>query len=182
MNHWIGLKHILSYLNTSKDRGITYGKRSIQHNPNQMYCYADADYANDEETRRSRTGFVTLLNGGAVTWRSHLQRCVSLSSTEAEYNSASEACKEVLWCRQLLQEIHEPQETTIIFEDNSSCINIANNPIADIRTKHIQIKTHHIRECIANGEVNLQKISTNDQLADVLTKNISAEQFHTLHE
>ena len=174
---WQGVKYLLSYLNTTRDRGIKYmASQSI----NQIEVYCDADYANDKTSRRSRTGYVTLLNNGAVSWRSHLQQRVSLSSTEAEYYAASEGCMEAAWFRQFLSEIGRPQSRVNLFEDNQSTICLANNPVADFKTKHIEIRHHYMRECVAYGELVMVKIHTNEQIADLLTKNLPSVSFHHL--
>jgi hypothetical protein len=84
----------------------------------------------------------------------------SLSSTEAEYYAASEAAKEALWFRQMMSEMGFEQERTIIYEDNTSCINLANNPVADAKTRHIDIRHPHIRDCVNRGLIKLEKINT----------------------
>lgn len=178
-NHWSGLRHIVSYLNETRDRGIKFGP--VQRSKlNQVEIYCDSDYAGDTTTRRSRTGFLAMMNGGPIAWKSHLQTRVSLSSTEAEYYAASEGCIESLWFKQVLDEIGLPQHTTTIYEDNTSCINLANNPIADNRTKHIEVKHHHLRQCVREKLVKMEKINSSSQLADVFTKNVTGERFREL--
>jgi hypothetical protein len=150
INHWKGAKLVLSSLNITRDRGRTYGRKEEYQSKNQIYVYCDANYGRDE-TRRSRTGYITIMNGGAISWKSQLQVDYSLSSTEAEYYAASEAAKEALWFRQMMSEMGFEQERTIIYEDNTSCINLANNPVADAKTRHIDIRHHHIRDCVNRG-------------------------------
>jgi hypothetical protein len=90
----------------------------------QLQLYVDADYASDKGSRRSVSGSVFMING-PICWTSRRQSCVSLSSTEAEYISASSACQEMVWCRRLLQEIGLFQTTTLMFEDNQAAIALA---------------------------------------------------------
>jgi hypothetical protein len=95
--HWKAPRDILRYLNGTKDVGIVFKKDTGNF---QGYC--DADYAGDIDTRRSTTGYVFLLNGGAVSWSSKLHHTVAVSTAEAEYMSAADAVKETLWLRKLL--------------------------------------------------------------------------------
>jgi hypothetical protein len=133
--------------------------------------YADSDYAGDPDTRRSTTGYVFILAGGAVSWQSRLQPTTALSTSEAEYMSVCAATQEAIHLRRLLADLGFPQtKPTIIFEDNQGCIGLANNPIVNKRTKHIDVKYHYIREKIESQEINLKPIRTQDQVADILTK------------
>ena len=90
-SHWSVAKRILAYLRSTPEHGVSYGPSLIP-----LIGYTDADYAGNTQTRQSTSGFVFLLNGGAVVWSSRRQRCVSLSTTEAEYVAACEAVKEGL--------------------------------------------------------------------------------------
>ena len=67
--------------------------------------YSDADWAGDINNRRSTTGYIIMLNGGAIAWRSHLQPTVALSTMEAEYMALTEATKELIWLRTFLAEL-----------------------------------------------------------------------------
>ena len=90
------------------------------------------------------------------------------------------ASKEALWLRRLLRELNDnetPHEPTIIYEDNQSCIALAKNPVHHARTKHIDIQYHFIRENIEAGEIELRYISTEDMVADVLTKPLARPKF-----
>ena len=82
----------MRYLNGTKELCICFGKNEAC-----VLGYTDADYAGDMDKRRSTSGYVFIFTGGAVSWRSRLQNCTSMSTTEAEYIAASEACKEAIW-------------------------------------------------------------------------------------
>ena len=82
----------MRYLNGTKELCICFGKKEAF-----VLGYTDADYAGDMDKRRSTSGYVFIFTGGAVSWRSRLQNCTSMSTTEAEYIAASEACKEAIW-------------------------------------------------------------------------------------
>jgi len=92
--------------------------------------------------------------------------------------ASSNATKEAIWLRTLLEELEYPQvAATIIHADNQGCIALAHNPVNHSRAKHIDIKHHFIRERVERGEVELKYISTKDMLADIFTKQVPREAF-----
>ena len=126
--------------------------------------------ANCETTRRSITGGAFLLNNAAVHCHSKQQATVSLSSTQSEYHALSSAISQGLFLRQLLAEMNVPQPTTVVHEDNQSTIVMATASALTKKAKHIDVRYHFLREHI---EVILQYVSSNDNVADVFTKNVS---------
>jgi transposase InsO family protein len=155
--------------------GITYRRTGAEV---QLVGYADASYASDAATRRSHTGFVFTLGGAAVAWCSKKQRCVTLSTTEAEYVALCEASKEVPWLRRQLAFLGHSQGPVSLLEDNSAAIFLANDDGAAHRTKHIDVKFHYVREQVANGVVRVAAVRTDQQHADVLTKALGGERHH----
>eukprot|EP00961_Rhodomonas_salina_P040238 540673-Rhodomonas_salina.1 len=112
-------KHVLAYLKGTPDRGLTFKTGGDEI----LSGYSDATWANDPETRRSVSGYVFLLNGTAVSWKSKLEHTVALSSSESEYQAIARAAQEASYLRQLLKELGAPQlSPTTIFEDNEGCI------------------------------------------------------------
>jgi hypothetical protein len=176
--HLVNAKRILRYLKGTVDMGIRYSVKGgskltgfSDSDSTKLLGYSDADWGGDKDTRRSTTGYVFVLAGGAVSWCSRLQPTVALSSAEAEYTAACAAVQEATHLRQLLQDLGFPQEEpTLIMEDNQGCIALSGNPVLHKRTKHIDIKYHFIRERVASQEVALKYVATADQLADILTK------------
>jgi hypothetical protein len=159
-------KRVLRYLKSHPD-GITF-------RPQPLLCltgYADASYAADPHTRRSTTGYVFFVAGGAVAWRSKLQSVVAMSTTEAEYIAACHAALEAVPLRELLANLDFPMtEATIIYEDNQAALQLSVDPIAQQRTKHIAVRYHKIRELVAQRIIDMVSISTQEQVADLLTK------------
>jgi hypothetical protein len=111
-----------------------------------------------------------MFNGGPIQWKAKLQSTVAQSSSEAEYIAVSVASNEVIWLKRLLADVGRRQFTTIIYEDNSSAINISNKPKDDKRTRHILIKYHLIKERVANKDIKLVKIDGKQNPADLFTK------------
>ncbi|GJR18120.1 putative RNA-directed DNA polymerase [Tanacetum coccineum] len=113
--------------------------------------------------------------GGAVSWHSRLQKCVALSTTEAEYMSATEACKELLWLKRFLQELGFKQQRYAVLCDNQTVIHLAMNLMFHKRTKHIDIRCHWMRDAIEDGMFELNKVRKDDNAFDMLTKSVARE-------
>ena len=171
-------KKVLCYLKGTADKGIVY----LKHKKNLVLdAYSDADWGGCKTTRRSTTGGLFRINGSLVSWSSKRQPTVALSSTEAEYMAATQATKEVVWLRRFLSEVNHEQPTpTIIYEDNNGAIELSKNPIDHVRTKHIDIQYHFVREKVDAKEVKLIHVPTKDQLADLMTKALVTTKFTEL--
>lgn len=112
-----------------------------------------------------------------MSWLSKLQTVVALSTTEAEYMAATQACKEAIWIQRLMEELGHKQQKISVYCDSQSALHIARNPTFHSRTKHIGVQYHFVREVVEEGSVDMQKIHTKDNLADVMTKPINADKF-----
>ena len=173
--HWNALKWLFRYLNGSLGNGLRF-KKSAQGRE-ALAGYVDADFAGCVDTRKSTTGYVFTLYGTAVTWKANLQSVVSLSTTEAEYIALTEAVKEGSWLRGLIGDlgIHQPRVT--IHCDSQSAIHLANHQTYHERTKHIDVRFHFIRDVIESKKVQVQKIATEDNPADMMTKSLPGSKF-----
>jgi hypothetical protein len=169
--HWHAANDVLRYLAGTKSYGINYGDAS------EIQGYCDADYAGDLDTRRSTTGYIFTLNGGAISWSSRRQPTVAASTTEAEYMSAAYAVKEALWLRTLLADLKIDTRTIPIHADNQSAIKLLKNPISSLRSKHIDVIYHFARERVARKDVTFKYVKTENMVADILTKAIPAFKF-----
>ncbi|MCO5609164.1 hypothetical protein L7F22_063387 [Adiantum nelumboides] len=139
--------------------------------------YTDANYAGDVDKRRSTSGYVFMFIGGAVSWRSRLQNCVSLSTTEAEYIAAGEACKEALWLARLVGDLGVTVEMPVLHCDSQSAIMLSKNPVFYAKKKHIAVKYHFIRDVLEDKHMELVKVHTTENPADLLTKGLPGESF-----
>jgi hypothetical protein len=177
-------KKIFKYLASSRYYGLLYRPP----HPHQggaviLHGYCDADYGGDLIDRKSTTGYCTFLNNNLITWASKKQQTVALSSCESEYMAITEVAKEIMWMRILLNELNVQVETpTIIYVDNQSAIRISDNVSSHSRTKHIDIKHYYINDLVEQGEIKLQWISTEDQLADIFTKTLKTSTFTSLRD
>lgn len=175
--HWVAAKRILRYLKGTLDWRLTFSNKIND----QIEGYCDADYANDTEERKSVSGYIFLLTGGSISWRSKKQATIALSTTEAEYVSLSACCQESMWLHGLYKEIiPEVEDESKIFCDNQGALYLAKNQMYSSRTKHIDVKHHFIRDLAEKGLIKLQYLRSEDMLADILTKALPGPRLHVL--
>lgn len=186
--HWDAALHVLRYLRGTTNLGITYSAhaRTTVAGMESKSCpvsHCDADWAGDQSTRRSTTGYVFTLAGGALSWRSRLQPTVALSSTEAEYRAITEAGQELLWLRKMMSRLgfEDPEPTTLQI-DNLGAIHLTSKSVFHGRTKHIEIQYNWIRETVKAGDLQLQHCNTHQMVADILTKALGKAQFKKLRD
>jgi len=176
VEHFTAAKRILRYLNNTIGWKLKY-----EHTGKKLYGYADADWGGDSLNRKSYTGYGFVFAGAVFSWECKKQHTVALSSTEAEYMALSSAAKEAIYLKMLLKEMNIGIcETVEIFDDNLGAIELVKNPIYHSRSKHIDIKYHHIRDTYRNKIINLEYCSSTEMLADILTKNLSKIPHHKL--
>lgn len=163
---WIAVKRSFRYLVGTKGYGLKFGSS------NTTAGYSDAHWGSERD-RKLVGGFVFLLNRGATSWASKKQTSIALSTTEAKYMGMTQAVKEILWLRVLLDKIggfkHIPPMSTLN-EDNQGAIALAHNPEYHARTKHIDIQYHFIRELVTTEKIYLQFCPSTDMIADIITK------------
>lgn len=170
--HWKAIKRIFRYLSGTKHYKLKYTRKGLTD----LHIYCDADWASDIDKRRSCTGFVAKLSNAAISWQSKRQSTTALSSTEAEYMALSSAVCEVIWIRQLAMEIDQATEKpTLVLCDNESAIKLGQSEAYRPRTKHIDIRFHHLREKVSEKAIELKHISTDLMAADSLTKAVSKQ-------
>jgi len=163
--HWEAVKRIFRYLKGTKDLKLVFGGETSD-----LVGFVDADGASQDH-RRAISGYVFMVDGGAVSWSSKKQELVTLSTTEAEYVVATHVAKEAVWLRRLIGELFSTvAEPTTLFGDNQSAIALAHGGQYHACTKHIDIRYHFIRYIIEAGSIKLIYCPTDDQTADTLTK------------
>ncbi|GJW72164.1 retrotransposon protein, putative, ty1-copia subclass [Tanacetum coccineum] len=139
-------------------------------------CYCDAGFETNRDDIKSQIGYVFILNGGLVDWKSSKQSTTAMSATEAEYIAASEAAIEAVWIRKfisglgIIPTINKPIKMLC---NNSAALLIANELGVQKGTRHYNRRYHYVRECVELGEINLLKVHTYANLADPFTKALS---------
>lgn len=179
--HLRALKRIMRYLAGTAALGITYTR--TEDGVFRLCVYSDSDWAGDPSDRRSITGYVMQLCGGAISWYSKKQSTVSLSSTEAEYNAGAETAREVTWLRALLTDMGEEQKhPTIVQIDNQGAIAMGNGSGSVDRRKHIDVKHHYLKEKVEMGILELVYVPSASNLADIFTKPLDKIKFIPLRD
>jgi hypothetical protein len=135
--------------------------------------FSDADWAGCIDDRRSTSGFAIYLGRNLVSWSARKQPTVARSSTKAEYKAMANATAEIIWIQSLLQElgIRSPP-AAVLWCDNLGESYLSANPIFHARMKHIEIDYHFVRERVVEKKLHIKFISTGDQIADGLTKQL----------
>jgi hypothetical protein len=165
------VKQILRYLQGTLNYGLVYTKEEEER----LVGFSDSDLARDLDGRRSTRRMAFYLNNSLITWCSHKERTVALSSCEAEFMATTAVAMQAMWLRNLLSELTgiKPKVVTM-FVDNNSSIQLMKNPVFHGHSKHIDIKYHYIRECVEHGQISVKRASTLEQKADSLTTPLSA--------
>jgi transposase InsO family protein len=163
----IRVKRVFRYIAGTLDLGIVY-RSNVDEGI--LDVYSDADFGGCTSTGRSTSGVIVRYAGGAISWMSQRQPVVATSTTEAEIIAANEGAKEAIWLSRLFRGIIQLKDVPIIQVDNSAAVRLAQNPEFHRRTKHISIKHFFIREKVTEGKLGVQQISTEHQVADIMTK------------
>lgn len=174
--------HLLRYLRFSSQFGLTLGRSSGDSLT--LEGYADADYSSSSD-RRSFSGSVITLRG-LLGWRCTKQQVVTLSTTEAEHRACTETAQDLLWCKQLIQEVFGafslPIPPAVLFCDNKGAIDLILNPLYQHRTRHIDVRLHFLRQHIHGDDFGLLYVSTGANPADSLTKLVSPKLLRQANE
>jgi len=175
---------VFRYLSGTKSYGLTFGRtKNVSNSEVEISAYADADWGGDRVDRKSVTGWVAMLHGDPVSWASKKQKVVAQSSCEAELYAEAAAINEMKWLRGLMGELGvKIAGTPVLFGDNQSTQELTKNGVKSERTKHIDIKYHFVTDEVKKGNVHLQWIPTQKQLADILTKALGTPQHVALTE
>lgn len=198
-SHELALLRIGQYLKGTIDQGLTFTPSSVDSF--KMDVYVDSDFMGlygkeartDPTNVKSRTGFVVCINDCPIIWSSKLQETIALSTMMAEYYALSTAMREVLPLRALVKTIAKglqlPEEclstfNTTIWEDNMGALTLANLEPGQntARSKFYDVKVHWFRSHMEPNQIEVKKIDTAVQLADIFTKPLTKDQFEAIRK
>ena len=168
--HYAAVKWILRYLQGTSKMSLCFGKGEPI-----LDGFTDSDMAGDIDSRKSTSGYLITFAGGAVAWQSRLHKCVTLSTTEAEFIAITEACKELLWLKKFLQELGLKQERYVLHCDSQSAIHLSKNSSFHSRSKNIDVRYHWICDVLNDKLLQLEKVHTNENTSDMLTKALTKD-------
>ncbi|GKD70381.1 hypothetical protein Tco_1324471, partial [Tanacetum coccineum] len=166
VSHLNAVKRIFRYLKGQPKLGLWYPKDS----PSILEAFSDNDYAGASLDRKSTTGGCQFLGSRLISWQCKKQTVVANSTTEVEYIAASHCCGQVLWIQNQMLDYGYNFMQTKIHVDNESAICVVKNPVYHSKTKHIEIRHHFIRDSYEKRLIEMVKIHTDNNVADLLTK------------
>ena len=166
--HWKAVLQMIRYLLGTKDLSLTFEWGSGL----EISVFADANYAQKTDDRRSVSGVAVTVGKSSVSKFSSTQKIVTLSTTEAEYVALGDGVKEALFVKGVLSFITPfiSENCIKVSVDNDGAISLANNPLSSARTKHIDVRFHFIRELTRSKTISVEYVPTEEQRADILTK------------
>ncbi|GJZ79268.1 hypothetical protein Tco_0644105 [Tanacetum coccineum] len=175
-SHLHAVKRIFRYLKGQPKLGLWYPRDSAFD----LEAFSDSDYAGASLDRKSTTRGCQFLGKRLISWQCKKQTIVANSTTKAEYVAAANCCRQVLWIQNQMLDYGFNFMNTKIYIDNESTICIMSNPVIHSKTKHIEIRHHFIRDSYEKKLIQVIKIHTDHNVADLLTKAFDVSRFNFL--
>jgi len=185
--HMKAARRVLAYLKGTINYSIVYGgdnSSDIQaftraFHPDQILGFSDADFAMDKDDRKSQTGYIFVINKGTVSWTSHKQTSVALSTMQAEYMSLSDASREAIARTRLYSDLEiTTASSPLLYSDSTSALSLTDESAPYQRAKHIDTRYHFIRDILEKGEIQVDYVPSEENPADILTKALNADAHH----
>ena len=173
-SHLNAIKRILRYLVGIANLSLQYKKGTACD----VIDYCDADFARDRIERKSTSGCCYFLRKALITWSSKKHNIIALPIAEVEYIFAANCCAQILWIKHQLEDFNMRYTKILILCDNTIATNLAKNPIQHSRFKHIDIKHHFIRDHVQKGDIELDFVNIEDQIANIVTKPLAKDRFY----
>lgn len=171
----------IKYVLDTKSLGLKIWPSGTGGEPWNITCFTDSDYASDPDTRRSVSGYIIYVHGVPICFRSKQQKCVTLSSCEAEWIALSEAIKDVVFLLRLCESINLKIKLPITVRvDNVGAIYMSQNITTSNNTKHVDIRSKWVKEYCENGTVKIVFVRSENNDSDIMTKNLSGP-LHAKH-
>ncbi|GKE45571.1 hypothetical protein Tco_1472855 [Tanacetum coccineum] len=170
------VKCIFRYIRGTSHLGLWYPNRTRI----ETIVYADSDHAGDYVDRESTSGVFTFMGCCLASWFAKKQTALAISMTEFEYVFTKKACQQALWMKQALIDYGVRLDDVPILCDNKGAIDLSKNPVKHSRTKHIEIHHHFLYDNVQKGNISIEKVASEDNIADIFTKPLKREVFNYL--
>ncbi|GJT87330.1 hypothetical protein Tco_1069047 [Tanacetum coccineum] len=175
-SHLEAVKRIFRYIKGTMHLGLWYPKGTDI----ETVVYADSDHAGDYVDQNITSGICTFMECCLTYWFLKKQTALAISTTKAEYVSAGKACQQALWMKQALIDYDVRLDDVPIMCNNKGAIDLSKNPVQHSRTKHIKIRHHFLLDNVQKGHILIEKVTSVDNIADILTKPLKRESFNYL--
>nr|GEU54818.1 copia protein [Tanacetum cinerariifolium] len=175
-SHLEAVKCIFQYIKGTTHLGLWYPKVSDI----EKIVYANSDHAGDYVDRKSTSGVCRFMGCCLTFWFLKKQTALAIFTTEAKYVSAGNACQQALWMKQALIDYGVMLDDIPKMCDNKGAIDLSENPVQHSRTKHIEIHHHFLRDNVQKGNISIEKVSSEDNIVDILIKPLKREPFNDL--
>ncbi|GJW35266.1 retrovirus-related pol polyprotein from transposon TNT 1-94 [Tanacetum coccineum] len=175
-SHIEAAKHIFRYIKGTTHLILWYPKGTGI----ETIVYVDSDHARDYVDQKITSCICTFVGCCLTSWFSNKQPALTISTTEAEYVSAEKACQQALWMKQALIDYDIRLDDVPIMCDNKGTIDLSKYLVQHSWTKHIKIPHHFLRDSVQKGHISIEKVSSEDNIADILTKPLKHELFNYL--
>ncbi|GJW95357.1 hypothetical protein Tco_0175029 [Tanacetum coccineum] len=175
-SHLEAVKRIFRYIRGTGHLGLWYPKGTRI----ETIVYTNSDHAGDYVDRKSTSGVSTFMGCCLTSWFAKKQTALAISMTEAEYIFAGKACQQALWMKQALIDYGIRLDDVPIMCDSKGAIDLSKNPVQHSRTKHIEIRHHFLRDNVQKGNISIEKVASEDNIADIFTKPVKRELFNYL--
>ncbi|GJY95851.1 retrovirus-related pol polyprotein from transposon TNT 1-94 [Tanacetum coccineum] len=175
-SHLEAVKRIFRYIKGTSHLGLWYPKGTGL----ETIIYVDSDHARDYVDRKSTSGVCTIMGCCLTSWFSKKQTALAISTTEAEYVSAGKACQQALWMKQALVDYDIKLDDIPVLCNNKGAINLSKNLVLHSRIKNIEIRHHFLHDNVQKGNITIEKVASEDNIADILTKPLKREPFNLL--
>ncbi len=170
--HLSAAKRVIRYLSGTKGYKVKYHSYMNGDISPKLIGYVDADFASDVDSRKSVSGHIFTFGKSPIAWKIKRQPTTATSTAEAEYVALSDCGKVSLALGNIVLELMNENPFPIrIYEDNRAALMIANQESSTKRTKHRDIKYHHIKDLVRLGKICITAISSNEQLALIYSQN-----------
>ncbi|KAH9765249.1 hypothetical protein KPL70_001801 [Citrus sinensis] len=173
VEHWKVIGRILGYLKKTINLGLFYNDY-----PEVLEGYSDASWVTNTRDNKSTSGWIFTIAGGAVSWASKKQTCITHSTMESEFIALAAAGKEAEWLRNLLFDIMlwpQPMPSISLYCDSEATLSRVYNKVYNGKSRHISLRHKYVKQLIADGVINIVYVRTNKNLADPLTKGLSRD-------